>query len=180
MYNLIIMTVSRNVIRLSENSGGLYIQNCIKSSSFYEFVFIKVLRGISCYCRRWHDKDPPQFIYLDCGTKTFFQRDVIDSFHGSRNDVKQMKYIASVWDHTLLHTRTKRNIQILYYATNIRSVLQCYIKHSLTNAPASVKTFLPLNHNSVGNYVTMFRVRVEAALNIIDERVARIHAVFWS
>lgn len=53
------------------------------------------------------------------------------------------------------------------------------IKHSLTNAPASVKTFPPLDNNSVGNDVTMFRVRVEAASNIIDEGVARIHAVFF-
>lgn len=52
------------------------------------------------------------------------------------------------------------------------------IKHSLTNDPASVKTFPPLDNNSVGNDVTMFRVRVEAASNIIDEGVARIHAVF--
>lgn len=61
----------------------------------YEYVLVEV--GISCYCRRWHDKDPPQFICLDCGTKTCFQHDVIDVFHGSRNDVKQIEYcIVSV------------------------------------------------------------------------------------
>lgn len=52
------------------------------------------------------------------------------------------------------------------------------VKHSLTNAPASGKTFPPLDHFSVGNYVTMLRVRVDAALNIKDDGVARIHAVF--